>query len=303
MIELFLGMLKNHDVKYTEYYATSRISSFKTGGEAKVFILPDDENKLITTVRWAKKLNINCIVVGNSTNILYSDKGFDGAVICTKRINRVSLNGDIITCDAGALLSKVCHICMNKSIGGFERLFGIPGTVGGGVVSNAGAFGFEIGELTQSIKVYDKLSEQIITLDRSDCKFGYRDSIFKQNKGRYIILSVNLKGYVSDKHNIVQQMQSYVGKRRSSQPSLPSLGSSFKRPLNDFASRLIDKAGLKGYSIGGASISPVHAGFIVNTGNARSEDYQALIELCTDVVKEKFSVDLEPEIVILSENG
>ncbi len=270
-------------------------TTFKIGGNAKTVIIPKTEKELVEVIKCLK--NEKFIIVGNGSNILAPDDGIDGYVIKTTKINSVVADGNIIRAGCGASLAKIASVALENSLSGFEFASGIPGTIGGGAVMNAGAYD---GELSRVIKktTYCDRDGNIYKIEGSQHEFGYRHSFFSDKD--FTILSCEIELEKGQKENILCKMKELNKKRSEKQPlNFPSAGSAFKRPEGYFAAKLIDDCGLRGVSVGGAQISEKHCGFIINKCNATAEDVKGLLSLCQQRVFEKFGVSIEPEIKIL----
>ncbi len=271
--------------------------SMKAGGEAKYFALPKTVSELSEIVAYFKSLGERYIVVGNCSNLLFKDSGFDGAVISTIGIRGISLENGVICANCGETLSSLARFACENSITGLEFCYGIPGTIGGGIYMNAGAYGGELSRCFLEGEFLDK-DGNIICISAQDMDFGYRKSLL--NKEELILLSAKFKGVSGDQSAIRQKMDELMAKRKSAQPlEFPSCGSAFKRPEGHFAGALIEQCGLKGYSIGGAKVSEKHAGFIINFDNASASDVINLIDSVTEIVLKNTGVQLEPEIRII----
>ncbi len=281
----------------TEFYPDaplSRYSSFRIGGSADLYILPRSEDELACVLSLLAESGIKTLVTGNMTNLLFSDEGYRGAVVSLKRMCAVSVRGNTVTAEAGASLSSVADTARRNSLSGFEPLFGIPGTVGGAVFMNAGAFGSSVSDILVSSR-YIK-DGGTFTLKKEDHAFSYRDSAYRTLGGTIISASFELTP--GDGGEISRRMSEIIAKRSASQPlDMPSAGSVFKRPEGHFAGKLIEDAGLKGFSCGGAQVSVKHAGFIVNAGGATAADVKALIAAIKKRVYEDSGVRLEEEII------
>lgn len=273
-------------------------TTFRIGGECDIFCEPKNANELAGLIRLLNENNQSYIVLGNGSNVLVSDEGIRGVVIkIGEQMSEASVCGEEITVGAGMLLSRLAKRAMNESLSGMECISGIPGSVGGAVYMNAGAYGAEIADILQSV-TYVSREGAIITLEKEDLSLGYRKSVFMENGG--IVTSCVLKLKKGDKEKIAQAMAEVTKKRVEKQPlELPSAGSTFKRPQGYFAGALIEECGLKGYSVGGAKVSEKHAGFVVNFDNATAKDVLAVIEHVQKTVYEKFGVRLEPEVKYL----
>ena len=271
----------------------AKYSSFRTGGKAANIIFPESTEEFVTALRE----NPGAAVLGNLSNTLVLDGGIDGTVIITTKLNSVSVNGNTVTAAAGALLTSVAVAARDASLAGCEFLYGIPGTVGGGVFMNAGAYGGEIADIIENAVVFTP-DGKVTTLSKDDLDLGYRTS--KLQSTRYILLSAAFSLQSGNKEVISSAMDDLMNRRMTTQPlDKPSCGSTFKRPAGNFAGKLISDCGLKGMSVGGAQVSEKHAGFIVNSGGATSRDILDLVQLVKKTVFEKTGVLLEEEIRII----
>ncbi len=282
------------DVSVMRDEPMSRHTTFKIGGPAKAFIQPRGEAATVYVFETLYKFGIHPLVIGNGSNLLVSDSGIDGVVVklCS---GTCECNGDEIRAEAGVLLVSVAKCAKNNSLTGMECLYGIPGSVGGAVVMNAGAYGGEISQVLVK-STYFSPDGQVYELDAKSHELGYRESIFKKEPER-IILSSTFKLKHGDEANISKTMDELMTRRREKQPlEYPSAGSVFKRPKGHFAGALIENSGLKGYRIGGAQVSDKHAGFIINTGNATCDDVRRLIDYIKETVLKNTGVELECEI-------
>ncbi len=285
-----MGRLKEN-VLLSEY------STFRIGGPARYLIEVDNAEDLKKVIQKALELNLQFIVIGGGSNILFSSKGYNGLVIVFKSNNTFSINDNLIEVDASVSLNYLINKLNNYT--GLEWAVGIPGTVAGAINGNAGAFGGEMSELIKQVKVLEVKDNQIIekNFSKEDCKFSYRNSIFKNNPN-LIIASAILELKKDSEENVKQRIKNNLSKRMSKQPKGFSIGSIFKNGEDFSAGELIEKAGLKGLQIGDAKISDEHANFIINLGKATSDDVLELIKIIKKEVKEKFSIDLEEEIKI-----
>lgn len=277
----------------------SKHTTFRIGGNADVFVTPVDEEGVRAVLEYVNDKNIPYYIIGNGSNLLVKDKGFRGVIIqLYKNFSNIETDGCIIRAQAGALLSAVAKTAMNSSLSGMECLSGIPGTIGGAVCMNAGAYGGEIKDIVTEVKVIRNGKIEII--DNASAEFCYRGSrIMRENM---IVLEAVINLEKGDKMEIQAKMKELMVQRNSKQPvELPSAGSTFKRPEGYFAAKLIDDSGLRGFSVGGAQVSTKHCGFVVNTGGATADDIITLMNKVTDIVMEKFGVKLEPEIRIIGE--
>lgn len=273
-------------------------TSFKIGGPAEVLVIPKNTGELKDALNIAKKYNKEIFVTGNGSNLLFSDNGFKGMIIKIQDgFCDFEINDNKVVSGAGMLLSKLAKEIMKNELKGFEFASGIPGTLGGAVYMNAGAYGGEMKDVVTKVKVVTSAGK-ILELSQDELEFGYRHSAIQKNG--YIVVEVEMtfeKGNYNDIKAIVDDL---TEKRTSKQPlHLPSAGSTFKRPPNNFAGKLIQDSGLRGVRFGDAQVSEKHCGFVVNLGSATAEDVNTLIEFVQKVVYDKFQVKLEPEVRII----
>ena len=274
--------------------------SFRSGGPVGVLALPTDEDSLLSLCALLKENGVTPYILGNGTNVVFPDEGAEDLfVLCTGAMQSVRLlPGGEISASAGLPLSRLAAFALEHSLTGLEFASGIPGSVGGGVLMNAGAYGGELKDVIVSARCLDLADGTVHTLPASACAFGYRQSRF-QNSGN-IILSANFLLAPGEKEQIAAKMKELNQRRRDKQPlDLPSAGSAFRRPEGYFAAALIEECGLKGTSVGGAQVSEKHAGFIVNTGNATTEDLRRLLTLVHDEVLRQKQVSLQPEVILV----
>ena len=278
-------------------------SSFKIGGNASFAAFPKNEEELVSVINTAKNNKIKFLVVGNGSNLLFDDEGFDGIVIFTKHLSFVEYlhrrDSTLIEVGCGKSLTELASDAGKKHLlTGLEFAYGIPGSVGGAVYMNAGAYGGQMSDLVISTKYYDTQTNEIVTISAPDHRFDYRHSIFAEHP-EYVILSTTLEMKEGDPEQILAQMSKNMDARREKQPlELPNAGSTFKRPGGGlFAGKLIEDSELKGYTIGKAQVSTKHAGFIVNLGGARCADVLAVIRHIKETVLKNFGVELESEII------
>lgn len=270
-------------------------TTFKIGGNAKTVIIPKTKSELVEIVKVLRDEKF--IVIGNGSNILAPDEGIDAYVVKTTGINSVSVNGNTIYAECGATLAKVASIAMENSLSGMEFASGIPGTIAGGIVMNAGAYDGELSYVVKKTTYCDR-NGNVFELTGDEHEFSYRHSFFSDKD--LIVLSCEIELAQGDKEEIFLKMRELNKRRSDKQPlNFPSAGSAFKRPEGYFAAKLIDDCGLKGTRVGNAQVSEKHCGFIVNLGNATANDVKSLLELCQKEVYEKFGVQIEPEIRIL----
>ena len=276
----------------------SKHTSFKVGGNADYFIFVRNISDLKYVLKVSKEYNIETFIIGNGTNILVKDKGFRGAII-KLLMDKITFDDNKIIAEAGASLILLSNKVSKSGFTGFEGLSGIPGSVGGAVRMNAGAFGNEIKDVLIETRYLDENLEEN-TINNKEHNFEYRKSIFSTNK--YIILESSFKLEKGDIDQIENKIKENYTKRTTSQPlDKPSAGSTFKRGEDFITAKLIDDAGLKGYRIGGAEISTKHAGFIINNNNATADDIIKLIKYTKDIIKEKFGKVIQTEIIIIGE--
>lgn len=271
-------------------------TSFKAGGNAKYFITATDIEDVRNVLKLAKEENINLFVLGNGSNVLFKDEEYDGIVLQIK-LNNIKIEENKITVDAGAKNAVVAKQLLDHSLEGFEFAAGIPGTIGGAIRMNAGAYGGEIKDILETVTYMDENGE-LKTIRNEQCSFSYRHSIFCEKP--YIIISCTLVLKDGNMTQIQEKMNEYMKSRKEKQPlEYPSAGSTFKRGKDFITAKLIDECGLKGYQIGGAAVSEKHAGFIINKDNATATDIINLIEHVKKVVLEKTGNNIELEIEIV----
>ncbi len=275
-------------------------TTFKVGGPVDCLVEIENPEQLKKVQKYLRQVEIPYFVVGNGSNLLVSDKGYRGVVLrIGRKMNRVMVIGDQIRAEAGALLSQVAKVAYENGLTGMEFASGIPGTVGGAVVMNAGAYDGDMSQIVTKVTVLSNENE-ILELEKSSMEFGYRTSAIRNHS--FIVTEVIFHLQRGDKETIKKRMDELAIKRREKQPlEYPSAGSTFKRPEGHFAGKLIMDAGLAGYQVGGARVSEKHCGFVINTGNATAGDIMQLIKDVQERVKSQFHVDLEPEIVFLGE--
>ena len=274
-------------------------TTFRIGGPAEVYACPNQE-QLPALLEAAKKENAEVTVIGNGSNLLVGDGGYRGAVIQIYRnMSSVTVEGNEITAQAGALLSAVAAAAKNASLTGFEFAGGIPGTIGGAVVMNAGAYGGEMKDVLTEVTVMNAEGD-IFTLPTEELELGYRTSIIKT--AGYIVLEAKIRLKEGDPEVIRETMKDLTIRRTTKQPlEYPSAGSTFKRPEGYFAGKLIMDSGLAGYQVGGAQVSEKHCGFVINAGDATARDVRTLMDNVRDIVYKKYGVTLEPEVKFLGE--
>ena len=272
--------------------------TFRAGGTAKYYVIPDEYKKVRDVLRLCVEENIPYYVIGNGSNLLVQDDGFDGVIIeIDSALAKIEINGNEIVAKAGAKLSKIAVKALNESLTGFEFAHGIPGNLGGAVTMNAGAYGGEMKDVLKWVKVLDNNGE-MKTLKAEELELGYRTSIIVKEK--MIVLEACIELHEGNRDEIEMHMKELMAKRKEKQPlEYPSAGSTFKRPEGYFAGKLIQDAGLKGYRVGGALVSEKHSGFVINYDNATATDIINLMKDVRKKVYEEFQVTLEPEVKIL----
>ncbi|MBQ8797805.1 MAG: UDP-N-acetylmuramate dehydrogenase [Oscillospiraceae bacterium] len=288
------ALLPNIELRLNESMA--KHTSFQIGGPAEVMAFPKNKEELAETLKRSALLDCKTAILGAGTNILAPDQGIDGLVICLKDcmdgLERLSDNR--IRVAAGVTMARAAVFAARQGLGGMEFAHGIPGTVGGGVYMNAGAYGGEIKDICESVDVM-RPDGTLVTLTAEEMGFSYRHSCLEDEPG--IVVSVVFMLTPKPEAEIREQMQELLKKRKASQPlEYPSAGSAFKRPVGGFAAALIDQAGLKGFQIGGAAVSEKHAGFVVNLGGATACDVLNLLEQVAQVVFDRSGIQLEPEV-------
>lgn len=275
-------------------------TTFRVGGNADYFIVPKTIEEVKNVVALCKETDMPYYILGNGSNLLVSDKGYRGVIIqIYKEMNEICIEGDQIKVQAGALLSKIGSAALEAGLTGFEFASGIPGTIGGAVVMNAGAYGGEMKDVLEEVTALTPEGEAIV-LRKEELELGYRTSIIA--KKDYIVLEAKLKLEKGEKDAIKGRMDELKLQRTTKQPlEYPSAGSTFKRPEGYFAGKLIQDAGLRGFQVGGAQVSEKHCGFVINKDHATAADVWELMCQVRAIVKEKFGVELEPEVKRLGE--
>lgn len=283
--------------EYSEGVMLSAHTSFKIGGKADLFVMPDTTEKLAAVISACKKDELKVLILGKGSNLLVSDNGFKGVVVSTGALDKLELIDETtIYCQSGVTLSKLCRFALDNSLTGLEFAYGIPGSAGGAAYMNAGAYG---GEMKDVLYRCDHISSDGETgsFEGDELDLSYRHSVY--SKSDKTVTALYLKLQKGDKTAIKAKMDELMGKRRDKQPlEYPSAGSTFKRPEGHFAGALIEQCGLKGFTVGGAQVSPKHAGFVVNVGGATANDVLGVIKHCQSVVFENTGVMLEPEVEI-----
>lgn len=272
-------------------------NTYKIGGIARYIVKPNSFENLIKLIGYLDEENIKYIVLGKGSNVILPDEDFEGVIILLDYLNKVNIIGNIVEAEVGISLSAFIMSIINNELGGLENLCGIPGTLGGSIVGNAGCYGSQISDYLVDVTYLE--NGIVKTIAKEECKFSYRDSIFKRDKNK-IILSCKFRLVKSNKDIMLESVKEHALKRKNRQPlEYPNAGSVFRNPVNLSSGKLIDEAGLKGYSVGDAEVSTKHAGFIINKGKAKAKDVLELVEHIKKQVKEKFNEEIELEILVI----
>ena len=300
IMNTMLDQIRNNlpGVSVSEQEPMKAHCSFRTGGPAAAFLVPEDEETMLQLLAMLSRNQTPFYILGNGTNVVFCDESLPYYIISTEKLQGISVTeeGDI-SAQAGAALSRVASAAYEHSLAGMEFASGIPGSVGGGVLMNAGAYGGELKDIILSVRCCKTDGSCVLELPGRECDFRSRHSRFQD--GDYVILGAVFHLEKGEKNDIAAKMKELNARRREKQPlDLPSAGSAFKRPEGYYAAALIEQCGLKGTSVGGAQVSEKHAGFIVNTGTATSADLKALLSLVSNTVKEKTGVELQREIIL-----
>ena len=297
--ECLLNIIDKNNIKIDE--PMSKQISFKVGGPADILVKPNNEEELLEIVKLVKKENIPYLIIGNGSNLLVKDGGIRGIVIeLSDNFNNFEIKGEKVYIQSGALLSVIGKAVLREELKGFEFAAGIPGTLGGAIAMNAGAYGGEMKHIVESVRLMD-MDGNIFELSNEEMKFDYRKSILTNEN--YIVLSAIIKLEKGNYDEIKAVMSDFTQRRVTKQPlSLPSAGSTFKRPVGHFAGKLIEDSGLRGLTLRGAQVSEKHCGFVVNIGNATAKDLLDLMYVVKSTVNAKYGVMLEEEVKILGED-
>ena len=273
--------------------------SFKVGGPADFLVLPDNREELLAVLACCRDNALPFYLMGNGSNLLVRDGGYRGVIIKTRRLDKISVDGDVVTAEPGALLKDVAQVALEHSLTGVEFASGIPGSIGGAVVMNAGAYGGEMKDIISEIEVVTETGA-LRTIPVADCAMGYRKSVVQENP--WYVVRVTLKLTPGDFDAIQAEMDDLNHRRVSKQPlEYPSAGSTFRRPEGYFAGKLVQDCGFKGYSVGGAQVSEKHSGFVINKDNATAADILALIGEIQAKVKADFGVEMRTEVIVIGE--
>ena len=292
-IKLLKNKLESFTITYKENEPLSNHTSFKVGGPASIFIEPANKTNLIKSLELVNELNIKYFVLGGGSNIIVSDKGYQGAIISMSKLNKIKFNNNLVVAETGVSLEELCNVIAENNLTGMEFACGIPGSLGGAIFMNAGAYGGEIKQVIKKARLFSN-NKGVVEYNKSKLNLDYRYSILQENN--LIALEAVLELSPAPKTTIKSQMEELNERRWAKQPmEYPSAGSAFKRPPDNYAGSLIEKAGLKGEKVGGAMVSKKHAGFIINSNNAKAADIIDLMITVQDTVKKKFNVQLYPE--------
>ncbi len=276
----------------------SKHTTFQVGGNARYFITVQSKEQIVSLVKYFKQVEREFQIIGNGSNLLVSDQGYDGVIIkVAYPMNQLMREGNRIIADAGVTLERLSAFACENNLTGLEFASGIPGTLGGACVMNAGAYDGEMKQVVQKVVVCD-YEGNILELDHDTMEFGYRKSIIRNKP--FVVLEVWMELTPGNRETIQEKMDGFWQSRREKQPlEYPSAGSTFKRPEGHFAGKLIMDCGLRGFQIGGARVSDKHCGFVINTGTATANDIYQLIQEIKNNVKDKFGVELEQEVVMI----
>lgn len=298
LLDYFRKFLKNDNVKVNE--PMKRHTTFKVGGPCDIMVFPESEQEFINIMKEVFVKKVPYFILGLGSNIIVKDGGIKGVVVNLTKFNNIFISENIIKAEAGARLCDISEVAYENSLTGFEYFCGIPGTIGGSVTMNAGAYGGEISNVIRKVKVMD-CEGKIFYVDKEEMEFNYRSALIIRNK--YIVLSCDIILNIGDKIKIKEKISDFTFRRNLKQPlEYPSAGSIFKRPQGYFAGKLIEDSGLKGYIYNGAMVSEKHCGFILNRFCAKSSDVLELINIVRCEVYEKFKVNLELEVKIVGED-
>ena len=294
-VSALIGFCRELGCEYLAEEPMSRHTTFRIGGAAELFVSPSSTEMISALVKRCGELGVPVTFVGRGSNLLVSDEGIAGCVICLgQRFSAIRREGDFVVCQAGASLTELCRYALANSLGGLEFAYGIPGSVGGAIYMNAGAYGGEIKDVAAFVR-HVAPDGRLERLEAGELGFGYRKSVYSQ--GKNCIVEVGFRLVPGDAEEIRVKMEELIARRRAKQPmELPSAGSVFKRPEGAFAGALIEKCGLKGRRVGGAMVSEKHAGFIVNVGGAACTDVEELVRVIKQEVRTGTGFELECEI-------
>ena len=275
-------------------------TTYKVGGPARIYLAVKDVESLVKTIKYCRKHRIKYMIIGRGSNLLFSDKEYEGIIIAlNENFNKVKINGSIIKAQAGVSMISLAYQAAKIGLSGFEFMGGIPGSIGGGIFMNAGAYKYDIASVVKSVTLLNEKSE-VVTYNKEQMKFSYRHSICQDNH-KLIILEAEFELAAKDPNEIKAVLDKRKERRMTTQPwNMPSAGSVFRNPEDKAAWQYIDECGLRGYEIGGAQVSPKHSNFIVNNGYASAKDIYDLIMLVQQKVHEKFNVELKREVGLIN---
>ena len=295
-IEAFLSDLDKNGIKYERSFPLSEITTFKIGGPAAAAVFVKSESELIFAIESARAINVLPKLIGRGSNLLCSDDGYDGIIIVTDGACRIENLPSGFECECGASLTSVANAALSASLTGAEFMYGIPGSIGGGVFMNAGAYGGQISDVVKSVRYINMKTGERGELSSDQLDFSYRHSCFSY-RPELAVTKVRIELSKGDADSIRDKMKDLIGRRKEKQPlEYPSAGSTFKRCEGYFTAQLIDEAGLKGACVGGAQVSEKHAGFIINRGGATAKDVLSLIEKVKETIYESRGVKIECEV-------
>lgn len=294
MKEIKKYIKENQIGKYLEDAKLKDYTTYKVGGNAKIIVYPKTVDKLILLIKYLKEKNIKFMVLGFGSNVLFSDNVYDGVIIKLDEFNKIEFEGEKVVCGSGASLMKVAMMSIRRGLSGLEFACGIPGSIGGALYMNAGAYKSDMGYIVSKVKVLTK-DYKVITMVNKEMDFHYRSSFLQKNKD-YICLEATLKLKKGNKSEMEELVNERKKRRLESQPlEYPSAGSVFRNPEGDFAGRLIEELGYKGLEKGGAQVSLKHANFIINKNNAKASDIKGLIDFIKESVYDKYKIKLKVE--------
>ncbi len=292
--------LTEESIPTKEQLSLAAHTTFRIGGPAALAAFPESAEQVRTVLLACREYGVPCALVGNGSNLLCPDEGFCGCVLFTTAMKDITVDNTVITAGAGASLASICCTARDRGLTGLAFAYGIPGTLGGAICMNAGAYGGEIGDCIIDVTHLDTETGDLITTPRTACGFAYRTSGFASR--HCIVLSARLETEYGSTDIIRAEMEDIAARRREKQPlEYPSAGSAFKRYPGRFTAQLIDEAGLKGYTVGGAQVSEKHAGFIINRGGAAASDVLSLMEQITERIETLHGIRIEPEIRLLAD--
>ena len=297
-MERLKQLLQAEEIRFIENESLAAHCTFKIGGPADVFVQPETEEQLCRVIALCKACDVKYYLLGNGSNILFADEGFSGVVIDVSALDaEIAVEDTVLTAGAGVRLAALCKAALKHGLSGLEFAYGIPGTVGGAVYMNAGAYGGEMKDVLTVVR-YLTAEGEVVQASAAELDLSYRHSIFEENGG--CILSAQFALQPGNAADIRAKMDELMAKRVDKQPlDKPSAGSTFKRPAGAFAAALIDQCGLRGFRHGGAAVSDKHCGFVVNLGGATCADVLALCDEVRAIVKEKTGYELEKEIRVV----